>query len=340
MKNFLALIMAPALLMPAPLFPGLLINEFVTATDSDWVELFFQSPVKEKIDISGLYVTAYYGTNEKLGTEPITLYSYDRPETPWDDRFAVVHLAAPGMADETDRTGDTNHNGYLDIYCNSYSGSLWNTEGVIAIDADDDPGNGGIIDFVFYSNRDGNPNKTILSYIESAQAQGQWQACASLNVQLCGVDIGQQGLKSFMSISRTGTGDTNSMKDFAATNFQTPGRPNVLSMNSGKKKLFSSDKKRITILPGYDNSGKGKINLTVFESCNIRLRIFSSTGQRIFESPLHRSVAPGGFSLQWSPLGGGHALRTGFYIGLIEASSPSMRMSQSERIFIICSRYR
>src|SRR5271157_3550312 len=91
------------LLMGPSLHAQLIINEFVTNTDSDWVELFLAGNERKKMDISNLYVTMYYGTNERLGPEPITIYSYDRPETPYDDRFVVVHLTQPGIPDETDR---------------------------------------------------------------------------------------------------------------------------------------------------------------------------------------------------------------------------------------------
>ena len=319
---------------------GLLISEFVTGTGSDWVEIFFDSAGKEKIDVSPLYVTAYYGANERLGTEPITLSSYDRPETPWDDRFAVVHLRAPGMEDETDRTGDGNHNGRIDIYCNNYSGSLWNTEGVIAIDTDDDPANGGIIDFVAYSNRDGSPGETVLMYVDHARTGGQWAPCPGEDPQLCAVDIGPDGLKSFMGVSRKSSPDTNSWDDFAVTNFQTPGRPNIFSAHRGNGRIFHAAKKRITMLPGYERSGRGNISLTVFESCHVKLRVFTSTGVMVYESPLYRSVPPGLFTLQWNPAGGRSRLHTALYLAHIEATAPALRRSQSEKIVIICSRYR
>ena len=92
----------------------LLINEIACGTSGeDWVELFYQSDEREELDISKLYVTMYYGSNEPLSNDPVTIYSYDRPETPYDDRFIVVNLTNPAMPDETDITGDTNQNGYI-----------------------------------------------------------------------------------------------------------------------------------------------------------------------------------------------------------------------------------
>ncbi|MCP4138666.1 MAG: hypothetical protein GY754_47355, partial [bacterium] len=96
----------------------LVINEVVCgATNGDWVELKLRSTGKESMDISNLYITMYYGTNENLAAEPVTIYSYDRPETIYDDRFVVVHLTEPSTPDETDATGDTNGNGVVDLYC-------------------------------------------------------------------------------------------------------------------------------------------------------------------------------------------------------------------------------
>ena len=176
MLRTIALIALFILVPASGLQAGLVINEFVTGTSDDWVELSLVGAENEKMDISGLFVTMYYGTNEPLGTEPVTIYGWNRPETPYDDRFIVVHLTGAGIPDETDRTGDTNRNGHIDVYCDNYSGSLWNSDGVVALDSDDDPANGGIIDFVFYSNRDGSPSETILSYVAAAQASGHWPA--------------------------------------------------------------------------------------------------------------------------------------------------------------------
>ncbi len=339
-KSLCLLLVSVFILVASPAKSGLIINEIATGTGSDWVELFFSSSVRDKIDISRLYVTMYYGTNESLGTEPITLYSYDRPETPYDDRFAVVHLTSPGIPDETDRTGDTNHNGYLDIYCNNYYGSLWNSEGVVAIDTDDNPASGGIIDFVAYSNRDGNPNSIIQSSVDNAISSGQWKNILESNIQAGLVDIGKTGLKPYMSIARKDFIDTNRPDDFAITSFQTPGKPNIFSSNSGGKRLFKCLRKRITIIPGRGRSDTTNIQLRVLDICNIKFRVFTSTGILIHESQLYRSVPPGDFSIQWRPFMSRASSHTSMYIGHIEAVSTGRRISQAEKIFIILSRYK
>ncbi|HOW81744.1 MAG TPA: hypothetical protein PK573_04235, partial [Spirochaetota bacterium] len=130
------------ILLFRPIQAGLMINEAVTETASDWVEIIFTGEPGECMDVSPFFVTMYYGTNERLSTDPVSICTDDRPDTGYDDRFVVVHLSEPSIPDETDLTGDTDKNGRLDVYCNNYYGSLWNSDGVVAIDSDDDPSNG------------------------------------------------------------------------------------------------------------------------------------------------------------------------------------------------------
>ncbi len=325
---------------------SLLINEIACETSSDWVELFLSPAGPESMEIQNLYVTMYFGTNELLGTTglavnenpKITLYNYDRPETPWDDRFAVVHLTSTEILDETDATGDMNGNGIRDIYCNNYFGSLWNTDCVVAIDNNDDPADGGIIDFVAYSNRDGSFNDTIKGYISIANGNGQWNGYISDSVQNCCFDIGLSGLKSFMSISRINSTDTNSLSDFVVTNYQTPGRENISSISRVGRKLFRPDKKHITIIPFNEKFSKGKIQLSVFETCDIKIRIFTSIGMQIFESPLYKSTSPGFFEYTWNPLTVSQTPKIGMLIVKIEAVSQSMNITDTDIIYLITAK--
>lgn len=319
----------------------ILINEIAPATSGDdWVELFFSGECGESIDISRLYVTMYYGTSERLSDDPITLYGCDRPQTPYDDRFAVVHLTAPNIPDETDLTGDTNRNGYIDVYCNNYSGSLWNTDCVVAIDTDNIASNGGIIDFVAYSNRDGSLNSSIGGYLAEAQKFNQWEAFSGENPQLCMIDIGLSGLTSHQSIARISESDTNHKEDFAITNFQTPGRPNKISDTPSTTRLFEVGQKRITILPGHPLHGNCAIPITALHPLSLRFRIFSPIGLMIFESPLQQDIAPGPQVLSWNLTGAGHTAGTGLYFAVIEATNSSLRRSQRETVYLIISRYR
>lgn len=328
-----------ALLMETGLHAGLMINEFVTNTTSDWVELTLTGDSGEKQEISRLFVTTYYGKNEALSGDPVTIYSHDRKETPYDDRFVVVHLTRPDMPDETDLTGDTNGNGHIDVYCNNYYASLWNTEGVIALDTDDDPSDGGIIDFVYYSNRDGIPNETISSNVEKARSHGQWQADAAQDMQEGAVCIGKDGLMSHMSVSRKNAADSNGPADFALTNYQTPGKENMtLSLFMGRR-LFKPLRKTVTIIPGHQIFGSGAIPLFIFIPCCLRLRVFSVTGVMIHESPLFVSVNPGFFNLYWNPALQHIRAVTGLYLCKIEAVNPTLRLTGEEIIYIVLSRY-
>lgn len=325
-------------LLAGALFGGtVLINEIACETaGDDWVELFYYDEEETSIDISPLFVTMYYGTNERLGSEPITLYSRNRPETPFDDRFAVVHLARPGMSDETDSTGDTNGNGILDVYCNNYFSSLWNTDCVVSIDIDDEPANGGIIDFAAYSNRDGSLNSTIGSYTGHAIGFGQWESLAGDHGQACMVDIGIGGLKAHQSIARKDPHDSNTQADFAITSVQTPGRENIFSGDfAGSNRLFRALKKT-SVMDADGGAGvPPSIDVFVYEPCNLRLRVFSPLGRLIYESPLYRDVFPGPFSMPWDVRGAGRRASTGLHVGLIEATAPRLKRSDSERIFII-----
>ncbi len=330
-----------ALLIPAGgLRAGLLINEFVTAAEHDWVELTLAAGEKESMEISSLFVTAYYGANEALSGDPVTIMGKDRPETPWDDRFVVVHLAMPGIPDETDLTGDTNGNGRIDLYCDNYSASLWNTEGVVAIDSDDDPSNGGIIDFVFYSNRDGTPNDTVLGYVGAARAAGQWRTSPGEELQECAVPIGGKGLDPHMSVSRRESADTGTGNDFVVSAVQTPGRPNFFLPAIPMKRLFRALRKRVTIIPGHCIFGKGEIPLFVFSPCALKMRVFSMDGALIHESPMVIQAKPGLCALQWNPLLQRRPPPTGLYLCRIEAQNPSLRLAEDRTIYIIVSRYR
>ncbi|HDP80036.1 MAG TPA: hypothetical protein ENN21_04245 [Spirochaetes bacterium] len=334
-------IVLAALLAPVAGFTTLLINEIAPGTSTgDWVELYWHDTGQSSFDISRLYVTMYYGTNEALATEPVTLYSWDRPETPYDDRYAVVYLTAPGAPDETDRTGDTNRNGRIDLYCGNYSGSLWNSDCVVAVDTDDDPSNGGMYDFCAYSNSDGSLNETILSYVLDAEAWGQWAACGDPDRQACMVDTGPDGVAAHMSIARLGRADTNGPSDFAVTTFQTPGRENIFP-GAGRKggSLFKAAKRKYTFVPSHPLLGSGAVELFVYQPCNIRFRVFNAPGLCVYESPLYRDVYPGPFTLPWDFRGRGRGAATGLYLGHIEATSKKLKKQQSETVYLIFNRY-
>jgi hypothetical protein len=329
-----SLIAAVLLFSPLPVSAGLVISEIAPCTaGDDWVEIFYDANDGSSVDISSLYVTMYYGTNEPLSKDPVTLYSYDRPETPYDDRYAVVHLTSPGMSDETDFTGDTDRNGRIDVYCNNYSGSLWNAECVVALDTDDDPSNG-MIDFAAWSDNDGSPSDTIMGYVEASVSKGQWMAQSPV-LQSMLIAVPRGGIPSYQSIARR-AGDTNGPGDFEITQYQTPGRANILGGVESSSKLFSVEKGKITVVPG-SASYKAECPLMIYDSCSLRLRVFSDIGQLAFDSGRRDDVPPGRNSLVWE---NASRAKSGLYIGLLEASSPGARKTQSKKIFFIVTRYR
>ncbi len=312
-------------------YAGPLINEISAGGSSDWIEITL-SPDTESYDISQYFVTMYYGTNEKISNSPVTLRNRDIPETPYDDRFAVIHFTPYPIEDETDLTGDTNRNGILDLYCVNYG--LWNTDCSVSIDSDDLHTNGGIVDFAAFSNRDGSINSTIAGYINAASAAGEWEKCSSSNIQECAVDIGKDGLNSYSTISRISGADTNTLNDFKITPYATPGRENITNAEKGKRRLFRPELKKIS--HRYGNSSI-IVPLFLYETCSIKVRIFNSTGFTIFSSELKENLSPGCFSfcIQDNRLRG--KTMTGLYTILIEAAGKSSS-SETANVFLVIVR--
>lgn len=275
-----------------PAWCGILINEVSAGGPVDWVEIRATEDLPAT-DISSLFITMYYGSNEKLALSPVTIYGRDIPGTTWDDRFAVIHFSSSGEADETDAAGDLNKNGVRDLYCNNYG--LWNTDCVVAIDSDDEPKNGGILDFAAFSNRDGSVNSTIAGYIKSASDSGQWISCASVNVQECMCFIGEEGMNSYSTLSRKEGPDSNSQEDFVLTPYATPGRENIISPGSGHRKTAEPISDRIVYTHG-SSTGIITLRMFIYRECSIRFRIFNSAGTSLYSSNLIRDVTPGYFN--------------------------------------------
>lgn len=309
-------------------YAGPLINEVSPGGADDWIEITVTDDT-ESCDISQYFVTMYYGTNEKLAQNPVTLRNSDIPSTAYDDRFAVVHFTSSPVEDETDSTGDTNGNGVLDLYCCNYG--LWNTDCVVAIDTDDDPGNGGMEDFVAFSNRDGSINGTIGGYIENAIDSGQWQPCGSPDLQQCCVFTGTDGLGSGSTISRIKGADTNCLSDFAVTPYSTPGKENMFSTGSHGHKLIRPATKEISHVYG---SGSVTVTIFVYKTCSVKLRIFNSTGFTVYTSELAENVNPGWFTFRIPEKNLRGRILTGLYPVKIEASG-SRTGTDSATVFLV-----
>lgn len=336
LKNSSFIFLILFLFCPFYLKAGLIINEISTSSSPNWVELKLTGNTPS-MDISELMVSMYYGSNEKIADSSVTLKNFDDPATPFDDRFAVIHFTSKDLPDETDEAGDINGNGIRDLYCNNYG--LWNTDCVVAIDNDRDPGNGGIIDFVALSNRDGSINASIEKSILEAIKQNEWTDCSSENLQDCAVDIGPSGLNSYSTVSRKSEDDTNSLHDFVVTPFATPGRDNVIDPKKGKKKILKSEAKKITHIY-KNNPSQIKIPFFLFEQSSVKVRIFSSTGVPLYSSALIKDINPGEFVFSVSDRDLKGKSLTGIYPVKIEAVGKSNKGSETATVLLVIVRQR
>lgn len=334
-RIIMPVILAVALYFKSPLSGGILLNEISAGGASDWVELKLTGD-SAPVDISAFFVTMYYGSNERISGESVTVYPSDIPDTPWDDRFAVIHFTGTVTPDETDSAGDLNNNGVRDLYCANYG--LWNTDCCVSIDSDDDPANNGITDFVAFSNRDGSINSTIASYINSAAGYGMWESCASPNVQDCCVFIGKDGMNSYSTLSRTGPSDTNSMVDFAVTPYATPGRDNVTGVTGGGD-VIRALKKHVTY--DYDRYGAGgeiDIPLFLYGKASLRVRIFNAAGYNVYTGPLLKDIDPGYFTVRINASWIKGRLLAGLYPVSIEAVSCDKGGTGSFPVILVVAR--
>ncbi len=302
-------------------YAGPLINEISAGGESDWVEITLSADT-ESCDISDYFVTMYYGTNEKIAASPATLRKCDLPETPYDDRFAVVHFTKIPTPDETDAAGDINGNGIRDLFCCNYG--LWTSDCAVSIDTDDTPENGGIADFVAFSNRDGSANNTVAGYINCAAAAGEWRSSGT-DIQQCAVDIGG-GLKSYSTISRIKGEDTDSLNDFKLTSFATPGRENIINPSGTGKKLFSTSFKNRSHIMG---SGTISIPLFLYRSCSVKIRIFNSAGFTVYTSGLKQDLNPGYYTFEIPEAELRGRILTGLYPVKIEAAGKGSSLDDS-----------
>jgi len=295
---------------------AVLINEVSTGGQSDWVELFHNGNGGD-CDISSLLVTMYRGTNEAIASSSVTLKAADDPATPFDDRYAVIHFTSENIPDETDSAGDLNSNAVRDIYCANYG--LWNTDCVVALDSDDEPDNGGILDFVAFSNRDGSMNSSIEGYLIKAIEKGVWNTTASSNPQENCCDIGPDGMNEYSTLARKSGAESNSLSDFTVTSFATPGRDNVFSTGTGKKIFRISGRSRVFRFNG--NSSHISLNFMILQKCSIKIKVFTSIGSKAGATGLIEDIHPGYRTVNITARELNRRLKTGLYVIHIEAVS-------------------
>lgn len=340
MKYFIITLFSIILFNTTNLCSELLISEIAPATSTgDWVEIFYKSKNNKSLQISNLFVTMYYGKNEPLSNDLITIYSYNRKETPYDDRFVVVHLTDNQTPDETDLTGDTNQNGQIDVYCNNYYASLWNSDCIVAIDNNDNPEDG-MIDFAAYSNFDNSPNTTILNYLKHATSTNQWISISSTTSQDSMIKIPEDGLISYQSINRIKMIDSNTNKDFSISNFQTPGQENIIQESKPfNNKIFKIVNKRIFFKKSKSSKQNPKCELKIYKPCNISLKVFNKQGIMVFKSKTYKDVQPGNFPINWN-IHKGKKIRTSLYIALLEATDLKTKKVKRKKFVFIISRYK
>jgi hypothetical protein len=336
MKKLILYLTVLIMILPtaSPLKADIIINEVSAGGSTDWIELKL-TPGTVSMDISPLFVTMYYGTNEALAGSPVTLYSEDKPETPWDDRFAVICFSALQTDDETDIAGDLNSNRIREIYCANYG--LWNTDCSVSIDTDDDPSNNGIIDFMAFSNRDGSINTTIASYINSAITYGMWNSCDSVNMQECCCDIGAEGMNSWSTLSRTASPDTNNLNDFVLTPYATPGRENITSVSAGRSRIMKTLKTRVAYRYG-SSSETVELPLFLYRRASVRIRIFNSAGMNIYTGPLLTDLTPGYYTAAINAKDLKGRILTGLYPVSIEAVDSADGRAESFHVTLIVAR--
>ncbi|MBN1500444.1 MAG: hypothetical protein JW982_09820 [Spirochaetes bacterium] len=301
---------------------------FYSSSGNDWVELKYSSPDHCTYDISSLFVTMYYGTNEKLSNDPVTLYSYDRSETPYDDRYAVVYLTSDNT-DETDLTGDTNRNHILEIYCRNNSSSLWNDEAVVAIDTNDSPEDG-MIDIVFYSSLEGTFSSNVSGYVNDAVNTGGWNITGS-DIRSSSVLISSTSKN--VSIIRNSPVDTNTADDFKITFFTTPGSDNIFkSVYKKNKKIFTPPSGKIIF---SCSSRLQKLDVTLFYQAEIQAKIFTSSGLLVSKSEKQNFKSPGQYSLY---LHSEKKIIPGLYVMIIEAYNSQNKINQKEKFITVMTK--
>ena len=104
----------------------IVINELML--DADWAELYCYGTAGEEVsvNIGPLYLGNFSGSSyfelmpSSEGT--LTISTYDKADTSWDDRYIVVYISGDFKENpmlyggENDQTGDINTNGYLETY--------------------------------------------------------------------------------------------------------------------------------------------------------------------------------------------------------------------------------
>jgi len=174
-----------------------------------WVELHVVAAPSSGTDIENYVLDDLDGTPNPLGTSPMTVHQGD---------YVVVHFRT-GLPDETDTTGDTNGNGYLDIY--EETESLGTEDQILLID-----GAGNYMDAVAWSDQDNFPSSYEMNDVQTLNSYGQWNLKGSSATQRdC---FNSWGFAPTDTIARYSS-DNDNYTDFRRTTTMTPGAANIFT---------------------------------------------------------------------------------------------------------------
>ncbi|MCK4667423.1 hypothetical protein KAU33_11770, partial [Candidatus Dependentiae bacterium] len=174
----------------------------------DWVEIFVKDVGGAGVDISGFMITDMDATDTAFAGTPVTVHTND---------YIIIHWI-PGQPDETDATGDTNGNGFVDLYVDDTA--LTNTDDQAALM------NGAIYyDAVFWANNDGTFTAAETTDVQDLVTAGQWQIKAGAPTQWDGINSRYGYSDSIIRLSTAS--DSDNIYDWGRTHTYTPGSANI-----------------------------------------------------------------------------------------------------------------
>ncbi|MCK5598490.1 lamin tail domain-containing protein [bacterium] len=175
----------------------------------DWVELYIKDVGGAGIDISSFLITDMDGTDTSFAGSAVTVHTGD---------YVVVHWIV-GEPDETDGTGDTNGNGFVDLYVDDTP--LTDTDDQAALM------NGAVYyDCAVWANDDG-VGTDIPGDVPTLVVEGQWLIeGASPQESDCSNSSLYNYSDSLVRISLAS--DSDNLYDWARTTTLSPGAANVL----------------------------------------------------------------------------------------------------------------
>lgn len=238
--------------------------------------------------------------------------------TPKAGQHIVLHVASSSTPDETDVTGDTNGNGYIDLF--STDSGLAGTDGTMTLLNEDSD----IVDFVGYADDSATYTGTESAY-NDAVAANQWLPSATSDPQYISGSVAWSGL-STQSMSRvpdsSGNPTDNNRKDDWILGNQSPGDGfgTVPQKTASTLEVFQSPFSPF----GDGRFNKALIAYNVPENSLITIRVFDLQGRQV--RTLLDAVSGGGASAStfWDGKDDfGNVLPVGIYLVNVEAQDKS-----------------